>query len=91
MCTGADVPRVTVPPGPTGPGAAAVPLPGWGQGEATRGLDRPNLSNQAGYLQTIDAQKQFRVPNLGCLNATAWKPLFIPVDSLGSQTSWFRH
>lgn len=78
-----------MPPGPTGP--AAIPLPDWGQGEATRGLDRPNLSNKAGCLQAIDDQKQFRVPNLGCLNVTAWKLLFIPVDSLGSQSSWFRH
>lgn len=57
-----------------------------------------NLSSQIGFhecmLQTMHSQEQ--VPQLGWLQylhaySTAWKPLLIPVDSLGSLHSEFKH
>lgn len=68
----------------------------WGGEEAFGGLGTANLSSQIGYLQTMHSQEQLRVPQLGWHQylhtySTAWKPLFIPVDSSGSLRSEFKH
>lgn len=68
----------------------------WGGEEAFGGLGTANLSSQIWYLQTMDSQEQFRVLQLGWHKysnaySTAWKPLFIPVDSLGRLHSEFKH